>query len=86
MTKHRIGFAGQQIRLPRSRALRIAIGITLVVAGFVGFLPVVGFWMIPLGLIVLSVDLPVVRRARRRFVVWWERRRRPRSSRVPAQR
>jgi len=39
-----------------------------------GFLPVLGFWMIPLGLLVLSVDLPAVRRWRRQFTVWWNRR------------
>jgi hypothetical protein len=85
MSKHRIRFAGSRIKLPRSRALRIALGSALVLAGLVGFLPVVGFWMIPLGLIVLSVDLPLVRRARRRAVVWWERRRRSRPGRAPAQ-
>jgi len=35
----------------------------------------VGFWMLPLGLLVLSFDLPFARRWRRRFVVWWNRRR-----------
>ncbi len=35
---------------------RQLIGITLVCLGLVGFLPIVGFWMIPLGLIVLSAD------------------------------
>jgi hypothetical protein len=30
--------------------------------------------MIPLGLLVLSVDLPVVRRWRRQVTVWWHRR------------
>jgi len=35
---------------------------------------VVGFWMIPLGLLVLSIDLPVVRRWRRQLTVWWHRR------------
>jgi hypothetical protein len=34
---------------------------------------VLGFWMIPLGLLVLSVDLPVVRRWRRQLTVWWHR-------------
>jgi hypothetical protein len=29
--------------------------------------------MVPLGLLVLSVDLPPVRRARRRLTVWWHR-------------
>jgi hypothetical protein len=34
--------------LLRSRALKIALGIVPVLAGLVGFLPNVGFWMIPL--------------------------------------
>ena len=36
--------------------LRKLIGITFIAFGLVGFLPIVGFWMIPLGLIVLSAD------------------------------
>jgi hypothetical protein len=48
----------------------------LVVGGALGFLPVVGFWMLPLGLLVLAQDVPRVRRWRRNFVVRWERWRR----------
>ena len=66
---------GRRIKLPRSRGARIGIGIALVVGGILGFLPVLGFWMVPLGLAVLSVDIPWVRRQRRRLVVWWGRRR-----------
>ncbi|MXW48018.1 MAG: hypothetical protein F4Z97_05215 [Gammaproteobacteria bacterium] len=36
--------------------LRKLIGISLIFLGFLGFLPIIGFWMIPLGLIVLSAD------------------------------
>jgi hypothetical protein len=60
--------------LPRSRPIRIGLGILLVAFGLLGFLPVLGFWMIPVGLLVLSVDLPVVRRWRRKLTVWWHRR------------
>ncbi len=74
MSRKRIDFAGRQIKLPQSRPLRIALGVVLVLAGFVGFLPVLGFWMIPLGLMVLSVDLPLARRLRRRATIWWGRR------------
>jgi purine-cytosine permease-like protein len=84
MTKHRINFAGRQIKLPRSRHHRIGLGVALVLAGFVGFLPVLGFWMIPLGILVLSIDLPLARRLRRRSIVWWGRRRRARLSRATA--
>ena len=65
---------GLPISLPRTRGLRIGLGIALVVGGMFGFLPVLGFWMVPLGLAVLSIDIPWVRRQRRRLVVWWGRR------------
>jgi len=63
-----------QLRLPKSRAIRVILGLALIVGGVLGFLPVLGFWMIPLGLLVLSVDLPIVRRWRRRLELWWGRR------------
>ena len=71
----RLRFAGHEIPLPQSRGLRITLGIALILGGILGFLPILGFWMVPLGLLVLSVDLPPVRRARRRLSVWWARRR-----------
>ena len=71
----RLRFAGRDIPLPQSRGLRIALGVVLVLGGLVGFLPILGFWMVPLGLLVLSVDLAPVRRTRRRLSVWWARRR-----------
>ena len=64
------------VSLPRSRLARIVIGVLLILGGLLGFLPVLGFWMVPLGMLVLSIDLPRVRRWRRQLVVWWERRRR----------
>jgi hypothetical protein len=63
-----------RLPLPRSRILRIAIGTVLTLCGFFGFLPILGFWMIPAGLLILSVDVPRVRRWRRRFAVWFSRR------------
>src|SRR4051794_31253061 len=63
-----------RLPLPRSRLLRVAIGVLLIVFGLLGFLPILGFWMIPLGLLVLSIDIPRVRRLRRRFAVWFSRR------------
>ncbi|MGI8724023.1 MAG: hypothetical protein ACR2J1_01350 [Methyloceanibacter sp.] len=63
----------RHFHLPQSKPLRIGIGVLLVAGGLVGFLPVLGFWMIPLGLLVLSVDLPIVRRWRRQVTVWWHR-------------
>lgn len=53
--------------------LRRAIGAVLIVGGVLGFLPILGFWMLPLGLLVLSDDIPWVRRRRRRIEVSWGR-------------
>ena len=58
------------------RWLRITVGVCLVIGGLLGFLPILGFWMIPLGLIVLSYDLTFVRRWRRQLEVRWLRWRR----------
>ena len=71
---HSIHIGSRSIPLPASRIWRIAIGLVLIVGGLLGFLPVIGFWMIPLGLIVLSIDLPWARRGRRRLSVWFHRR------------
>lgn len=53
--------------------LRRSAGMLLVVGGIFGMLPVLGFWMLPLGLGLLSVDSPRARRVYRCFFVWWGR-------------
>ncbi len=68
--------------MPQSRLARIVIGSLLVFFGCLGFLPVLGFWMIPLGLLVLSYEFATVRRWRRRFEVWWAERRGRRRQRA----
>lgn len=68
-----------RVPMPRSRYARMGIGMLLIVGGCLGFLPILGFWMVPLGLLVLSNDIAYVRRRRRRFAVWWARRRAPRG-------
>ena len=68
----------RKLPMPRNKAARVALGVALVVGGTLGFLPILGFWMIPLGLYVLSQDFAGVRRFRRRATVrlgrWWQRR------------
>ena len=65
--------------LPRTRTGRIAVGSLLLVGGVLGFLPILGFWMVPLGLAVLARDIPAVRRWHRRLIAWWLRRKRRRA-------
>ena len=72
--KARLNFGRFSIPIPASKPLRVALGLALCIGGMLGFLPILGFWMIPLGLLVLSIDLAPVRRFRRRVEVWWGRR------------
>jgi hypothetical protein len=45
--------------------LRLVLGLLLIVGGILGFLPVLGFWMIPLGIAVAALDIkPLIRRFR----------------------
>lgn len=66
------------IRLLRQRSspwLRMTAGVLLVCGGLLGFLPIVGFWMLPLGLVLLADDVSALRSARSRILDWIERRR-----------
>jgi hypothetical protein len=47
--------------------LRSALGVVLIGAGVVGFLPILGFWMLPLGLAFIALDIPPLRR---RLLSW----------------
>ena len=60
--------------MPQTRWGRTLAGWALVFGGLLGFLPILGFWMVPLGLYVLSRDSARVRRARRRLTVHLGRR------------
>jgi purine-cytosine permease-like protein len=65
-----VNFLGKRVPVPGNLVLRVFLGIVLIAGGFLGFMPVLGFWMLPLGLLVLSIDFPPVRRFRRNATVW----------------
>ena len=73
-----IKFGRHRVGLPGRRLHRRILGGALVAGGLVGFLPIVGFWMVPAGLVVLSVDSAPIRRFRRKYTVgvgtWLKRR------------
>ena len=68
----------RKANLPRTRLGRTLLGIAFVLGGIFSFLPVLGIWMLPLGLVILSVDWGFVRRWRRQAEVrvtrWWKAR------------
>lgn len=66
---HSIRLFGKTIPLPQSVWLRRFLGGGLIVGGTFSFLPVLGVWMLPLGLIILSRDSSRIRRMRRKSEV-----------------
>lgn len=64
------------IAIPGTPKARRALGVLLIVGGILGFLPVLGFWMAPLGLFVLSIDSPFLRRVRRKWQIFIEHKKR----------
>jgi hypothetical protein len=55
------------LRKPKLRLVRIPAGVLLVLGGLIGFLPLVGFWMLPLGLAILAIDIPLAGRLLRKL-------------------
>lgn len=54
-----------------ARGLRAALGVLLMIVGMFGFLPVLGFWMVPFGAALIALDIPPWRR---RMLRWLEQR------------
>jgi hypothetical protein len=61
------------LRKPSSRYARIPIGVLLVCGGVFSFLPVLGLWMLPLGLLLFAQDVPALQKPTARMLGWVER-------------
>ncbi|MDT8872316.1 hypothetical protein RAA17_16755 [Komagataeibacter rhaeticus] len=59
---------------PGRAGLRLGTGLPAGGGGVFSFLPVLGLWMLPLGLILLAEDVPFFRRLSARMLEWIERR------------
>jgi hypothetical protein len=66
----------QRLRGRRWRLVGIPARILLVFGGLIGFLPLVGFWMLPLGFASLAVDVPIAGNFLRKLEKLWHWRRR----------
>lgn len=82
----RLAGALEILRRDSWRPLRLPLSILLIAGGLLSVLPLLGIWMLPAGLLMLSLDVPALRapvsaaiiRARRRLSLlrrWWQRRR-----------
>jgi hypothetical protein len=81
------------MRKPQARIVRLPLGILCIVGSFLWFLPVLGLWFLPLGLLLIAQDLPFLRRPVGRMTLylldrwkrlrtWWSRRKEARAERT----
>ena len=48
--------------------IRTLLGILLMIGGVLGFLPILGFWMFPLGMAFIALDLPFTQKRIEDFI------------------
>lgn len=83
------------VRKSEARIVRIPLGVLCIIGSFLWFLPVLGLWLLPLGLLLVAQDVPFLRRPVGRMTLylydrwahlrkWWTRRRARAKSRKTA--
>jgi hypothetical protein len=73
-TPDRITHIIRWLRTPEARNVRLPIGILCVIASFFWFLPVIGIELLPIGLLLIAVDVPFLQRPVGLFILWLEER------------
>ncbi len=71
----RLQRAVRWLRRPSARWARIPAGLLLILGGVFSILPILGLWMLPLGLVLLAEDVTLLRRGTDRILSWIERHR-----------
>lgn len=62
------------LRSPKARRVRLPLGILCILASFFWFLPVIGLEYLPIGLLLIAIDVPFLRRPVALSVLWLEER------------
>jgi hypothetical protein len=60
------------LRSRKARAVRLPLGILCIIGSMFWFLPVLGIELLPIGLLLIAVDVPVLRRPVGLFILWLE--------------
>jgi hypothetical protein len=71
--EHRLPrFAGASLRylVDSSPWVRVPPALALIVGGTLSFLPVLGIWMLPVGLVLLAQDVPPLRKPIAKAIHW----------------
>ena len=61
------------MRNPKSRWVRLPVGILFIALSMLWFLPVVGLELLPLGLLLVAQDVPFLRKPVARMLIWLEK-------------
>lgn len=69
----RLRSAVQWLRHPGRKTVRIGAAILLTIGGIFSILPILGLWMLPLGLALLSDDVPALKPHLETSARWTER-------------
>lgn len=61
------------LRQPSSKPVRVPLAILLVIGGIFSILPVLGLWMLPLGVLLIAQDVPLLQKPTAQFLGWCQR-------------
>lgn len=68
----RVARAIRWLRKPQARWVRWPLGLLLIVGGFFAYLPILGIELIPIGLLLIAQDIPVLREPVGKAALWLE--------------
>jgi hypothetical protein len=74
LPEHRQGLV-RWLRSPAARWVRLPLGVLFILGSLLFILPIFGLWMLPVGLLILAEDVPILHRMRTRLLNWIERHR-----------
>ncbi|EHH66957.1 hypothetical protein GMO_27760 [Gluconobacter morbifer G707] len=62
------------LRRPDRKWVRIPAGVLFLIGGCLSILPILGIWMLPVGVILLAQDIPLFRKFLDRTLLWVQNR------------
>jgi hypothetical protein len=60
----------RNLRHPAARWFRLPVGLLLILGGVFSILPILGIWMLPVGVLLIAYDVPFMRRPVGRVTLW----------------
>jgi hypothetical protein len=64
----------RNLRHPDARWIRLPVGLLMILGGVFSILPVLGIWMLPVGVLLIAYDVRLLRRPVGRLTIWSMRR------------